>query len=119
MCAVAAAALMVLLVACGSGLISAEHNTPTASPTSPSTTSRSVRNEPVTITETHATADSTAQDASAEDSNIAENDPASASSTESITTDTPDTGDGSIIYLIGVLGLIFICSAGLVMLKRI
>ena len=33
--------------------------------------------------------------------------------------DTPETGDSRVLYLIGALGLVLICSAGLLLLRRI
>ena len=40
-------------------------------------------------------------------------------STTSAAAETPATGDFPVMYLVGVVGLILICSAGLLMLRKI
>lgn len=105
LCVVLVAALLVFCAACGSDLLSSEPEA-TAAPTASS--SRNVRSEPVKVTETYANADNVT------DSQLADSQPA-----ESAVTDTPETGDFPVVYFAGVLGLILICSAGLLMLRRI
>ena len=108
LCVVLIAALMVFCAACGGDLLSAEPEA-TAAPTASS--SRNVRSEPVKVTETYANADNVTDSKPAQDSAAAETQPSAV--------DTPETGDFPVVYFAGVLGLILICSAGLLMLRRI
>ncbi len=105
-CVVLVAALLVFFAACGKGVL-APSTQATAAPTASST--RNVRSEPVTVTETYANAD-TVTDSTQSSSTAA---PAA----EEV--QTPATGDFSVGYMAGVLGLILLCSAGLLMLRRI
>ena len=102
LCVVLVAALMVFFAACGSDLLSSEPEA-TAAPTA----SSNVRSEPVKVTETYANADNVTD-------SQAESEP---QTTETV--ETPETGDFPVVYFAGVLGLILICSAGLLMLRRI
>ena len=108
LCVVLVAALMVFCAACGSNLLANEPEA-TAAPTASS--SRNVRSEPVKVTETYANADNVT------DSQQATQTPSADPQTETV--DTPETGDFPVVYFAGVLGLILICSAGLLMLRRI
>ena len=94
LCAVIVAALLLFCVACGSHAAVSADSIATAAPTASS--SRNIRSEPITVNSTVADADTVnnAQTAAA-------------------------TGDFPVPYLAAVLGLILVCSAGLVMLKRI
>lgn len=94
------AVLLILCVACG--VPDTQQSTPTPSPTV-AATSRDVHDEPVKVAETYAMADVTNPTAS----------PAATAAP------TPSTGDAPVIYIIGTVGLILFCSAGLLMLKRI
>lgn len=108
LCVVLIAALMVFCAACGSDLLSSE---PEATAAPMASSSRNVRNEPVKVTETYANADNvTDSSQSAEESQPTEAD---------ANVETPETGDFPVVYFAGVLGLILICSAGLLMLRRI
>lgn len=108
LCVVLVAALMVFCAACGRNLLANEPEA-TAAPTASS--SRNVRSEPVKVTETYANADNVT------DSQQATETPSAAAPSEAV--DTPETGDFPVVYFAGVLGLILICSAGLLMLRRI
>lgn len=105
LCVVLIAALMVFCAACGSDLLSSEPEA-TAAPTASS--SRNVRSEPVKVTETYANAD-----------NVTDTPSAAEPQTTETAVDTPETGDFPVVYFAGVLGLILVCSAGLLMLRRI
>ena len=107
LCAAFFIALVALLAACGVlNKVSAPVQA-TATPTS--STSRSQQNEPVTVEEAPATVDVvSARDAQKPQATAA---PAQAS--------TPATGDFPVLYLAGIVGLILICSAGLLMLRKI
>ena len=105
LCVVLVAALMVFFAACGSDLLSSEPEA-TAAPTASS--SRNVRSEPVKVTETYANAD-----------NVTDSQAESEPQTTETAVDTPETGDFPVVYFAGVLGLILVCSAGLLMLRRI
>lgn len=105
LCVVLIAALMVFCAACGSDLLSNEPEA-TAAPTASS--SRNVRSEPVKVTETYANAD-----------NVTGTPSAAEPQTTETAVDTPETGDFPVVYFAGVLGLILVCSAGLLMLRRI
>ena len=90
LCAVIVAALLLFCVACGSHAAVSADSIATAAPTASS--SRNIRSEPITVNSTVADAD---------------------------TVNNAQTGDFPVPYLAAVLGLILVCSAGLVMLKRI
>lgn len=94
------AVLLILCVACG--VPDSQQSTSTPSPTV-AATSRDVHDEPVKVDETYAMADVTNPTAA----------PAATAAP------TPSTGDAPVIYIIGTVGLILFCSAGLLMLKRI
>jgi len=98
--------LVALLAACSLGRDSADA-APTAAPTS--STSRTARSETVEVNETLAKTDVV----TAQTNHPA---PAAQSGDEA---DTPATGDFPVLYFTGVLGLILLCSAGLLMLRRI
>ena len=106
LCAVIVAALLLFCVACGSHAAVSADSIATAAPTASS--SRNIRSEPITVNSTVADADTVnnAQTAAPAESEAEE-------------VDTPATGDFPVPYLAAVLGLILVCSAGLVMLKRI
>ena len=108
LCVVLIAALMVFCAACGRNLLASEP-VATAAPTASS--SRNVRSEPVKVTETYANADNVTNSQPETDS--------SAAQTQNAAVDTPETGDFPVVYFAGVLGLILICSAALLMLRRI
>lgn len=102
------AALLFLMAACSKGGAGGEPQ-PTSAPTS--STSRNVQTQStVKVSETVANAETV--DGSSP-SQTAE--PASTAAP----VDTPATGDFPVVYLAGVLGLILLCSAGLLMLRRI
>ena len=106
LCAAFFIALVALLAACGVlNKVSAPVQA-TATPTS--STSRSQQNDTVTVKEAPATVDVvSAQDAQTPQAAA----PAQVS--------TPATGDFPVLYLAGIVGLILICSAGLLMLRKI
>ncbi|MEE0801011.1 MAG: hypothetical protein U0L91_07005 [Gemmiger sp.] len=107
LCALAVAALLLFCVSCGNRVVEAStQSVATAAPTASS--SRNVRSESVAVSETVADADhvSGTQTPQTSDAGQAE-------------VDTPSTGDIPVAYIAAVLGLILICSAGLVMLKRL
>lgn len=107
-CAVFFAALLFLMAACSRGGVGGEPQ-PTTAPTS--STSRNVQAQStVKVNETVANAQAVA---SAAPTQTAE--PTSTAAP----VDTPATGDFPVMYLAGVLGLILLCSAGLLMLRRI
>ena len=101
------AVLMIFFVACGvPGTQQADP--PVPSPTV-AATSRDAHSEPVRVDETYAMADVT--DASPT--------PAAATAAPAGSAPTPATGDAPVVYIIGTVGLILFCSAGLLLLKRI
>ena len=91
------AVLLVIFVACGVPT-STRDAVPSPSPTV-AATSRDVHSEPVQVDETYANADVPQPSATA--------------------APTPATGDTPIFWVVGVVGLIVFCSAGLLLLKRI
>ena len=95
LCALIVAALLLFCVACGSHAAVSADSIATAAPTASS--SRNIRSEPITVNSTVADADTV----------------------NNAQTAAPATGDFPVPYLAAVLGLILVCSAGLVMLKRI
>ena len=127
LCAVIVAALLLFCVACGShaavsgcsnataGATAAHADSlPPAAPTASS--SRNIRSEPITVNSTVADADTVNNAQTAAPTTGATEAPAESEAEE---VDTPATGDFPVPYLAAVLGLILVCSAGLVMLKRI
>ena len=86
----------------------------TAAPTASS--SRNIRSEPITVNSTVADADTVNNAQTAAPTTEVTEAPAESEAEE---VDTPATGDFPVPYLAAVLGLILVCSAGLVMLKRI
>ncbi len=78
--------------------------------------SRNIRSEPITVNSTVADADTVNNAQTAAPTTEATEAPAESEAEE---VDTPATGDFPVPYLAAVLGLILVCSAGLVMLKRI
>ena len=107
LCALLVTGLLFLFAACGGDLRHTVVASPTATPTASSaaTTSRDARSAPVAVSETYAKAD------------VVEKTAGPTSTATPI--DTPATADSSPVYFAGVLGLILLCSAGLLMLKRI
>lgn len=111
LCAVLVTAVLFVLAACSSEILSSStpSPTPSSSPTSSSTSRNVQHSAPVAVSETYAKADVVTDPA-----------PAATPSSTAAPVDTPSTGDNSsVIYFVGVLGLILVCSAGLWMLKRI
>ena len=94
------AVLLVIFVACW--VPTSTREVPSPSPTV-AATSRDVHSEPVQVDETYANADVTQ--------------PSAAPSATAAP--TPATGDTPIFWVVGVVGLIVFCSAGLLLLKRI
>ncbi len=110
LCAAFFIALVALLATCG--VLNRTDSTVQATATPTNFTSRTQEDEPVTVHETSAKVDVvTAQSRQT---------PAATSAPEQQDqTPTPATGDMPVLYLAGVVGLILICSAGLLMLRRI
>ena len=107
LCAAFFIALVALLAACGMLNRADSAAQATAIPTN--STSRTQENEPVTVHETSAKVDVvTAQSSQT---------PSSTAAPEQVS--TPATGDFPVLYLAGIVGLILICSAGLLMLRKI
>ena len=77
---------------------------------------RNIRSEPITVNSTVADADTVNNAQTAAPTTEVTEAPAESEAEE---VDTPATGDFPVPYLAAVLGLILVCSAGLVMLKRI
>ena len=108
LCAAFFIALVALLAACGVlNKVSAPVQA-TATPTN-STSRTQQRSETVTVDETAAKVDVVTAQTSQTPSSTAT--PSRA--------DTPATGDFPVMYLAGIVGLILICSAGLLMLRKI
>ena len=116
LCAAFFMALVVLFAACGAlnsstAAMPALTATPpaasaaTATPTS--STSRTQKSEPVQVKENPAKVDVVGEQA------------ATAPTATAAPAQTPATGDFPVMYLAGVIGLILICSAGLLMLRKI
>lgn len=104
-------ALVALLAACGVLNVGNAAAQATATPTG--STSRTQRSEAVKVDETAAKVDIvTAQGGSSSAT-------AAPSSTAAPAADTPATGDIPVMYLAFAVGLILICSGGLLMLRRI
>ena len=102
LCALLALLAVFICAACSAAMQTPDENTPT-----PQTTA-TPDGGPVSVTEAHADRDtvSTARPAP------------SAQATAAPAPQTPATGDVPLVPLVGALGLILLCSAGLVMLKR-
>lgn len=113
LCAVIVAALLLFCVACGSHAAVSADSIATAAPTASS--SRNIRSEPITVNSTVADADTVNNAQTAAPTTEVTEAPAESEAEE---VDTPATGDFPVPYLAAVLGLILVCSAGLVMLKR-
>ena len=101
LCAAFFMALVVLFAACGALNSSTAASAATATPTS--STSRTQKSEPVQVKENPAKVDVVGEQAA----------------TAPTATAAPATGDFPVMYLAGVIGLILICSAGLLMLRKI
>lgn len=108
LCAAFFIALVALLAACGVLNQSSASSEVTATPTN-STSRTQQRSDNVPVNETAAKVDVVTAQSSQTPSATAE--PA--------TTGTPATGDFPVFYLAGIVGLILICSAGLLMLRKI
>lgn len=106
LCATFFMALVVLFAACGALNSNAAASTATATPTS--STSRTQKSEPVQVKENPAKVDVTGGQATT-----------APAATAAPAQTPPATGDFPVMYLAGVIGLILICSAGLLMLRKI
>ncbi|MDD6319452.1 MAG: hypothetical protein PUA63_01135 [Oscillospiraceae bacterium] len=106
LCALAVAALLIFCVSCGSQAASSSQSVATAAPTESS--SRNVRSEPVAVSETVANA-----------GNVSGTEAPAPTQAPEQAEETPSTGDIPVAYIAAILGLILVCSAGLIMLKRI
>ena len=105
-CAAFFVAVVALLAACGALNVNSAAAQATATPTS--STSRTQKSDStVKVNETAAKVDVVTAQSSASPT-------ATAAQVE-----TPATGDFPVVYLAGVVGLILICSAGLLMLRKI
>ena len=109
LCAVIVAALLLFCVACGSHAAVSADSIATAAPTASSSRT-------ITVNSTVADADTVNNAQTAAPTTEVTEAPAESEAEE---VDTPATGDFPVPYLAAVLGLILVCSAGLVMLKRI
>lgn len=105
LCAAFFMALVVLFAACGALNSSTAASAATATPTS--STSRTQKSEPVQVKENPAKVDVVGEQA------------ATAPTATAAPAQTPATGDFPVMYLAGVIWLILICSAGLLMLRKI
>ena len=107
-CAALFVAIVVLLAACGALNFSAATAQATATPTS--STSRTQKSDStVKVNETAAKVEIT----------TAQNSATPTATAAPAPVETPATGDFPVMYLVGVIGLILICSAGLLMLRKI
>lgn len=107
LCAAFFIALVALLAACG--VLNNERSAAQATATPTSSTSRTQQqSDTVKVNETVAKVDVVTAQSSQ-----------TPSSTATPATDTPATGDFPVLYLAGIVGLILICSAGLLMLRKI
>ena len=114
LCALIVAALLLFCVACGSHAAVSADSIATAAPTASS--SRNIRSEPITVNSTVADADTVNN---ADRTSPLRSNRSSCGKRGQRGQDAPATGDFPVPYLVAVLGLILVCSAGLVMLKRI
>lgn len=105
LCAAFFMALVVLFAACSALNNSNAASAATATPTS--STSRTQKSEPVQVKENPAKVD------------VVEGQTAETPAATAAPAQTPATGDFPVMYLVGVIGLICICSAGLLMLRKI
>ena len=108
LCAAFFIALVALLAACGMLNKANDPAQSTATPTS--STSRTQHSDTVTVNETTAKVDVVTAQSSQTPTSTAE---------PSQNVPTPATGDFPVLYLAGIVGLILICSAGLLMLRKI
>ncbi|EFB76381.1 hypothetical protein [Subdoligranulum variabile] len=107
LCAAFFIALVALLAACG--VLNNERSAAQATATPTSSTSRTQQqSDTVKVNETVAKVDVVTAQSSQ-----------TPSSTATPAADTPATGDFPVLYLAGIVGLILICSAGLLMLRKI
>ena len=113
LCAVIVAALLLFCVACGSHAAVSADSIATAAPTASS--SRNIRSEPITVNSTVADADTVNNAQTAAPTTEVTEAPAESEPKRWI----PRYWGFPVPYLAAVLGLILVCSAGLVMLKRI
>lgn len=100
LCAIAALLAVFICAACSAAL-----QTPDAPDQAAAPQNAAVVNGPVSVTENHADRDT-----------VAVRPAPTAAPTEP--PETPATGDVPIVPLVGALGLVLICAAGLMMLKR-
>lgn len=107
LCAAALIVVVVLFAACG--MIRGE-TAPLQSATPTGTTSRSEKNDTVKVDETAAKVEIVTANGSCTE-------PQATAAPQEV--ETPETGDFPVMYLLGATGLICICSAGLLMLRRI
>lgn len=107
LCAAFFIALVALLAACG--MLDRADSTAQAIATPTNSTSRTQESGPVTVHETSAKVDVVTAQSSQTPAATAAPDQAP----------TPATGDLPVLYLAGIVGLILICSAGLLMLRKI
>lgn len=109
LCAAFFIALVALLAACG--VLNGNRSAAQATATPTSSTSRTAQqsDSTVKVNETSAKVDVVTAQSSQTPSSTA----------NPVTADTPDTGDFPVLYLAGIVGLILICSAGLLMLRKI
>lgn len=105
-CAVIFTVLVFALAACG-GAAANSAGQPTTAPTS----STSRNQQPVKVNQTVANAEAV----DAQSGQAVQATPSSSAAP----VDTPATSDFPVMYLAGSLGLIFLCSAGLLMLRKI
>lgn len=98
--------MLSMFAVCNTGVLAA--STPNVTATPVSSTSRGTRTEPVPVTENYAKTDVVEDGSSTQTPSPAE-----------AAANTPATGDFPLVYVAGAVGLILICSAGLVMLRRI
>lgn len=106
-CAAFFIAVITLLAACGALNTTTAAAQATATPTS--STSRAQKTpSTVKVNETAAKVEV-----------VTVQNSATPESTTSAAAETPATGDFPVMYLVGVVGLILICSAGLLMLRKI
>ena len=119
LCAVIVAALLLFCVACGSHAAVSADSIATAAPTASS--SRNIRSEPITVNSTVADADTVNNAQTAAPTAEATEAPAESEAEEVVWVPFGQVllSADDVPGLAAVLGLILVCSAGLVMLKRI
>lgn len=106
LCAAVLIIAVVLFAACG---MMRGETSPMQTATPTSSTSRSEKNDSVKVNETAAKVEIVTANGSQT--------PQATAAPEEVS--TPETGDFPVFYLLGTAGLICICSAGLLMLRRI